>query len=122
QELPPKARNWMDLPLPAPGGRRKEAVGLVEKRQRYGQTQVDGQDVTINYHSSPDSEQTGFSRDAIGEFQVIQNRFDASQGRSAGMLVNAVTKAGTNVFAGTFAGYFRNDAFNAADFVAQRVL
>src|SRR5437899_933406 len=38
------------------------------------------------------------------------------------MLVNAVTKSGTNMFAGTFAGYFRNDTFNAADFVAKRVL
>src|SRR5437899_5819111 len=122
QELPLNGRNWMDLTLLAPGARRNEAVGLVENRQGYGQTQVDGQDVTINYHSSPDSEQTGFSRDAIGEFEVISNRFDASQGRSAGMLVNAVTKSGTNVFAGTFAGYFRNDAFNAADFVAKRVL
>src|SRR5207247_2414048 len=49
-------------------------------------------------------------------------RVDASQGRTAGMLVNAVTKSGTNVFAGTFAGYFRDDRFNAADFVAKRVL
>src|SRR5207247_2845198 len=90
--------------------------------QGYALTKVDGQDVTINYHSSTDSEQPGYSRDAIAEFEVIANRFDASQGRSAGMLVNAVTKSGTNTFAGTFAGYFRNDAFNAADFVAQRVL
>src|SRR5438874_654543 len=122
QELPLNGRNWMDLTLLAPGARRNEAVGLVENRQGYGQTQVDGQDVTINYHSSPDSEQPGFSRDAIGEFEIISNRFDASQGRSAGMLVNAVTKSGTNTFNGTFAGYFRNDALNAADFVAKRVL
>jgi len=122
QELPLNGRNWMDLTLLAPGARRNEAVGLVQNRQGYAQTKVDGQDVTVNYHSSPDSEQTGFSRDAIGEFEIISNRFDASQGRSAGMLVNAVTKSGTNIFAGTFAGYFRNDAFNAADFVAQRVL
>src|SRR5438552_9503351 len=50
------------------------------------------------------------------------NRFDHSQRRTAVMLVNAVTKSGTNVFAGTFAGYFRDDRFNAADFVAKRVL
>ena len=120
--LPLNGRNWMDLTLLAPGARRNEAVGLVENRQGYAETKVDGQDVTINYHSSPDSEQTGFSRDAIGEFEIISNRFDASQGRSAGMLVNAVTKSGTNVFAGSFSGYFRNDAFNAADFVVKRVL
>jgi hypothetical protein len=122
QQLPLNGRNWMDLTLLAPGARRNETVGLVENRQGYSQTKVDGQDVTINYHSSPDSEQPGFNRDAIGEFEVIANRFDASQGRSAGMLVNAVTKSGTNIFAGTFGGYFRSDKFNAADFVAQRVL
>src|SRR5262249_49133037 len=115
QELPLNGRNWMDLTLLAPGARRNESVGLVENRQGYAQTQVDSQGGTIKYHSTTDSEETGFSRDAIGEFQVISNRFDASQGRSAGMLVNAVAKSGTNVFAGTFAGYFRNDAFNAAD-------
>ena len=122
QELPLNGRNWMDLSLLAPGARRNEAVGLVQNRQGYALTKVDGQDVTINYHSSTDSEQPGYSRDAIAEFEVIANRFDASQGRSAGMLVNAVTKSGTNMFAGTFAGYFRNDTFNAADFVAKRVL
>src|SRR3989449_10853089 len=122
QELPLNGRNWMDLTLLAPGARRNEAVGLVQNRQGYAVTKVDGQEVTINYHSAPDSEQTGFNRDAIGEFEVISNRFDASQGRSAGMLVNAVTKSGTNVFAGTLGGYFRSDKFNAADFVAKRVL
>src|SRR2546422_6223979 len=122
QELPLNGRNWMDLSLLAPGARRNESVGLVQNRQGYALTKVDGQDVTINYHSSTDSEQPGYSRDAIAEFEVIANRFDASQGRSAGMLVNAVTKSGTNMFAGTFAGYFRNDTFNAADFVAKRVL
>src|SRR2546426_5305104 len=122
QELPLNGRNWMDLTLLAPGARRNESVGLVQNRQGYAQTKVDGQDVTINYHSSPDSEQTSFNKDAIGEFEVIANRFDASQGRSTGMLVNAVTKSGTNVFAGTFGGYFRSDKFNAADFVAKRVL
>src|ERR1041385_8210330 len=44
QELPLNGRNWMDLTLLAPGARRNEAVGLVENRQGYSQTQVDGQD------------------------------------------------------------------------------
>jgi len=45
------------------------------------------QEVTVNYHSAPDREQVGYSREAIAEFEVVANRFDASQGRSAGMLV-----------------------------------
>ena len=121
-ELPLNGRSWMDLTLLAPGARRNEGGGLVENRQGYASTKVDGQEVTITYHSAPDAEQPGFSRDAIAEFEVIANRFDATQGRSAGMLVNAITKSGTNTFAGTFGGYFRSDKFNAADFVAKRVL
>ena len=122
RELPINGRNWMDLTLLAPGARRNEGGGLVENRQGYSQTNVDGQSVSVNYHSSPDSEQPGYSRDAIAEFQVVANRFDASYGRSAGMLVNAITKSGTNSFAGTFSSYFRSDKFNAKDFIADRVL
>ena len=35
------------------------------------------------------------------------------------MQVNAITKSGTNTLAGTFSGYFRDDRFNAADFIAE---
>ena len=121
-ELPLNGRNWMDLSLLAPGARRNEANGLVENRQGYASTKVDGQEVTTIYHSAPDAEQPGFNRDAIAEFEVLANRFDATQGHSAGMIVNAVTKSGTNILAGTFGGYFRNDKFNAPDFIAHRVL
>jgi Carboxypeptidase regulatory-like domain len=122
QELPINGRNWMDLTLLAPGARRNEGGGFAQFRQGYSQTNVDGQQITINYHSQTDSEQPGFSRDAIAEFEVIANRFDATQGRSQGMVVNAVTKSGTNSFAGTFGGYFRDDKLNAKDFIRNRVL
>ena len=122
QELPINGRNWMDLTLLAPGARRNEGGGYVQQRQGYSQTNVDGQQVTTIYHSGGDDEQTGFSRDAIAEFQVIANQFDATIGRSAGMVVNAITKSGANTVAGTFGGYFRNDKFNAEDFVSHRVL
>jgi hypothetical protein len=122
QELPINGRNWMDLTLLAPGARRNEGGGLVQFRQGYSQTNVDGQQITVNYHSQTDAEQVGFSRDAIAEFSVVANRFDATMGRSSGMIVNAVTKSGTNAFAGSVGGYFRNDKFNAADHITNRVL
>ena len=122
QDLPINGRNWMDLTLLAPGARRNEGGGFAQLRQGYSQTNVDGQQMTILYHSQTDTEQPGFSRDAIAEFEVVANRFDATQGRSQGMIVNAITKSGTNSFAGTFGGYFRNDRFNAKDFVTNRVL
>jgi hypothetical protein len=49
----------MDLTLLAPGARRNEGGGLVEFRQGYSQTNVDGQQMTINYHSQTDAEQIG---------------------------------------------------------------
>ncbi|MBI3047715.1 MAG: TonB-dependent receptor [Acidobacteria bacterium] len=122
QELPINGRNWMDLTLLAPGARRNEGGGLVQFRQGYSQTNVDGQQITINYHSQTDAEQVGFSRDAIAEFTVVANRFDATMGRSSGMIVNAVTKSGTNTFAGSVGGYFRSDRFNAKDHITNRVL
>jgi hypothetical protein len=122
QELPINGRNWMDLTLLAPGARRNEGGGMVQFRQGYSQTNVDGQQLTVNYHSQTDSEQIGFSRDAIAEFEVVANRFDATMGRSSGMIVNAVTKSGTNSFAGSVGGYFRSDRFNAADHITNRVL
>ena len=121
-ELPINGRNWMDLALLTPGARRNESGGYVQNRQGYSQTNVDGQQVTRNYHSGGDNEQAGYSRDAIQEFQVVANRFDATQGRSAGMIVNAITKSGTNTFAGSFGAYFRDDSMNAKDSVADRVL
>src|SRR5213596_3595423 len=63
QELPLNGRNWMDLTLLAPGARRNEAVGLVENRQGYGVTNVDGQEVSTSYHSAVDSEQSSFNKD-----------------------------------------------------------
>jgi len=122
QDLPINGRNWMDLTLLAPGARRNEGGGFVQNRQGYAQTNVDGQQITTNYHSGGDNEQPQMSRDAIAEFQVVANRFDATQGRSSGMVVNAITKSGTNMLTGTFGGYFRNDRFNAKDFIENRVL
>ncbi|MBI3047706.1 MAG: TonB-dependent receptor [Acidobacteria bacterium] len=122
QELPLNGRNWMDLTLLAPGARRNESGGLVQLRQGYAQTTLDGQDVTSTWHSNTDAQQPSFNRDAIAEFEVIANRFDATQGRSQGMVVNAITRSGTNTFAGTLAGYFRDDRFNARDFLQKRVL
>ena len=84
------------------------------------QLNIDGQEVSVAQGGNRG--QPRFSRDAIGEFQFLSSRFDATQGRSTGLQVNAITKSGTNVAAGSFSGYFRDDNFNAADFLAGSVL
>ncbi|MFN0141830.1 MAG: TonB-dependent receptor domain-containing protein, partial [Mycobacterium sp.] len=123
-ELPVNGRNWMDLTMLAPGSR-QNAVSETPSTNGGAavldfQLNVDGQQVTQLVATG--FGQPRFSRDAIAEFEYIANRFDASYGRSMGAQVNAVTKSGTNNYAGTLSGYFRDDKLNARDFIQKRVL
>jgi len=56
------------------------------------------------------------SPDAIAEFRVLTNTFDAEYGRNSGAVVNVVTKSGTNDIHGSAYEFFRNDALNARGF------
>ena len=53
--------------------------------------------------------------DAIQEFQVQTGEFSAELGRSAGAVLNATIKSGTNSFHGAVWEFFRNDKLDAAD-------
>ena len=53
------------------------------------------------------------SPDAIAEFRVITNTFDAEYGRNSGAVVNVVTQSGTNAIHGDVYEYFRNKVLNA---------
>jgi len=122
QDLPVNGRNWMDLTLLAPGSR-SNAVAETPVTSTGSnitfQLNLDGQQVTNQVALA--FGQPRYSRDAIGEF-AFSGRFDASQGRSAGIQVNAITKSGTNTPGGTFSGYFRDDRVNAKDAVTRTVL
>lgn len=56
------------------------------------------------------------SPDAIAEFRVLTNTFDAEYGRNSGAVVNVVTKSGTNDFHGSTYEFFRNKSLNAKGF------
>jgi hypothetical protein len=121
-ELPSQGRNWMSLALLAPGNRTNDQGATpVQDRVdvREFQLNVDGMQVTSNLGTG---NQSRYSNDSISEFQFISNRFDATQGRSSGVQVNAVTKSGTNQFSGSLLGNFRNSKFNAEDPVLLRVV
>jgi outer membrane receptor protein involved in Fe transport len=121
QELPVNGRNWLDLTSLAPGAR-GNAVSEAPLPRDNGafQLNLDGQQVT-SIISASSFGQPRFSREAIAEFQYVTNQFDATQGRSMGVQVNAITKSGTNNFDGSFFGYFRDDSMKAKDFVLDRV-
>ena len=66
--------------------------------------------------------QPRYSQDSIAEFQFISNRFDATQGRSSGVQVRAITRSGTNALSGSVRGNFRDSRFNAENPVLNRVV
>ncbi len=54
--------------------------------------------------------------DAIAEFKVQTSDYSAEMGRSAGAVLNATVKSGTNQLHGDTWEFLRNDAFDAANF------
>ena len=55
------------------------------------------------------------STEVVQEFRVSTNTFGAEQGRSAGAVVNVVTKSGSNHMHGTVFYHFRDSSLGAAD-------
>ncbi len=66
----------------------------------------DGNDIFVNAPAIQPSP------DAIEEFRVLTNTFDAEYGRNSGSVVNVVTKSGTNSVHGDFYEFLRNQALN----------
>ena len=56
------------------------------------------------------------SVDAVTEFKVKTNNYSAEFGRSAGTIVSAVTKSGTNALHGDLWEFVRNNVFDANNF------
>ena len=56
--------------------------------------------------------------DALSEFKIVTISYDAQLGHSAGAIINAAIKSGTNSLHGDIWEYFRNDALNARQFNA----
>jgi len=131
-EIPLQGRNWVDLILLAPGAQLNAVDNAPSDFRNFGgggnregtnfQLNVDGQEITQAIDGSGGANNPKYSKDAIAEFEFLSSRFDATQGRSSGLQVNAVTKSGTNTVSGSLSSYFRHDRFNGEDFVAKRVL
>src|SRR5207302_7762567 len=77
---------------------------------------LDGTDMNDGYRNDPAINEAGvfgtpatiLPLDAVAEVNVLSN-FQPEYGRSAGAIVNIVTKSGTNVLHGSLIEYFRNN-------------
>jgi len=121
EELPLQGRNWIELSLLAKGVTGNSADNTPGVRERDFNLSLDGEQIIQNRVQTSIG-QPKFSREAIAEFQLVTNLFDVTQGRSTGVQVQAVTRAGTNRTSGALYGYFRDDSLNAADPIARTVL
>lgn len=119
QNLPISGRRWSNLVLTTPGANPDGGFGLISFRGISGllnNNMVDG----ANNNQAFFSEEKGRTRIAystsqafIQEYEVNTSNFSAEYGRSAGGVVNAVTKSGSNQFHGDGFWYYRSSAFGA---------
>ena len=124
QDVPINGRNYIQLSTLIPGIK-ANAFGNSPVSGPGGSSQGDAEtgkfQITLDgLEASQDSVgssfgQPKFSQDAISQFQIITNRFDATSGRSAGIYVNVQSKTGTDQMHGGAFLYERNSAFFASD-------
>lgn len=118
QRLPSLNRNVIDLVRNAPqvstSGAGYSAGGM---SNRMNNVQIDGateRDVFgLGSTGTPGAEvnSRSVSLEAVKELQVLLAPFDVRQGNFGGLLVNAVTKGGTNELHGTMYGYYRDQDY-----------
>ena len=135
QNLPMNGRNFLDLALLVPG----VSPTNIGSTQLFAETSaVPGQGISIGSQRnlsnnfivdglSANDDAAGLSGipygvDAVEQFQVVTSGGQAELGRALGGYINVVTKSGTNTLRGTIYGFFRDDAFNAANALSGRKL
>lgn len=119
EELPVANREFEELAFIAPGVQRErgsfrfiQGGPVIGSGGNASQSTifVDGVDFT---DQALGLSRARFSQDAIREFEVINNQFDAEIGGSAGGALSVVTKSGTNQLSGSLFAFFRDDSLRS---------
>ena len=127
QELPLQARNAATLVFMAPGtvaGKGTDVGGYasnsntiaVSVNGTYGNQVAYKLDGASHQDSITNLNAAFPNPDALSEFNVETNNFDAQYGGSAGAVVNIVTKSGTNGLHGSLFEFVRNGNLNARNY------
>src|ERR1700732_4838804 len=119
---PVLGRKFEDLLTLTPGvsisqGPDGDEININGQRGIFNNISLDGGD----YNNGFFGEQAGGQRaavditlEAVKEFQIIASGANAEYGRTAGGVVNVITKSGTNNIHGSLFEYFRTEALTAA--------
>lgn len=95
--------------------RRTSAVAVNGQRDYVNNFMIDGMD---NNERSIGSVVVKPSMEALAEFRVMTNMYSAELGRTAGGVINLITKSGTNEFHGSLYEFLRNSGLDAKNFFA----
>lgn len=120
--LPSAGRNHLSLMQLVPGLTPELTPGEFEG----GNFNVNGRETasnlwTVDGAANQDTDgggtgpQARITLDSMAEFQVLTHQYTAEYGGSSGVIVNAVTKSGTNQFDGRAFYYFDDDSLTARD-------
>jgi hypothetical protein len=120
--LPIRSRKFLDLGVLVPGATEfgdrdtSATADFSGVNHFYADGLVDGTDAYQAWSNLPKAKflvPFEFSQSAVREFQVLTGNFNAEFGRSAGGLVNVVTRSGTNDWHGEAFYFFSDSAMNA---------
>ncbi|AMJ64193.1 TonB-dependent receptor [Hymenobacter sp. PAMC 26628] len=122
QRLPSISRSLNDFTRLTPQSNGNGSIGGGSLRSNY--FSVDGSDFNNNFGIGGNLPANGspISLDAIEEISVNVTPYDVRQSGFTGAAINAVTRAGTNDFAGSAYGYFNNQKFRGDRVGDQRVI
>lgn len=62
------------------------------------------------------NQRSNIPADAIEEFRVMTNQYQAEYGNASGMIWNAITRTGTNDFKGRVSFFYRDEAFDDVNY------
>src|SRR6202453_1178207 len=131
QDLPLNGRNFVQLVALVPGANPGAGNGLSsggrpdDRRTNAAGLSVNGQDESLNnwvVDGIDDNERiigtigVKPNVEGINEITIETNSYAPEAGRTAGGVINIVTKSGTNQFHGSVYEYFRNDIFDGRNF------
>lgn len=134
RELPLNGRSWDDLATLAPGVSPVSTMAVITSFDRIGrglgnQLTINGSrpqqnnyllnGISINdYTNGSPGDMLGYNLgvDAIEEFSLLTSTYPAEYGRTAGGVISAITRSGTNNFHGDMYEFLRNSALDARNF------
>jgi outer membrane receptor protein involved in Fe transport len=127
ENLPTNGRNFIDFVLTTPGvvkdNFRVGDISFAGQRGTLNSLIVDGADNNNTFFGQATG-RTGtgrapyqFSQDAVKEFQVNSSSYSAEFGRAGGVVINVVTKSGTNDCHGGAFYFYRDDSIKSIDLI-----